>query len=237
MLTTLVKKDLKRVHVRVILLFLLLASTNVLSDSIAQPVPVIAIEYPPYTSELVDGFGISFAALKARLEPLSLSFSPQFLPPPRAGKQILNGQWCLSFYPPTELKGSYKQVVLDKKPIILSFYRRYEEALFEWQSLHELAGKRVALLRTYSKAGIYRELKAAGLVIQEVNDLGQGFSLLAKKRVDFVFADDLGGDYILKQLALPKHDFQFAQTALSETYLHVWANLECAAAKKLAAAH
>lgn len=221
---------------RYLLLIVLLHGFFCAAKELTTEVPVIAIEYPPYTSEQLEGFGLSFVALKRQLAPLALQMEPVFLPPPRAGKEITSGDWCFSFYPPPNSLGSHQQIMLDKKPIMLSFFRKSQQKTFSWGSLAELAGLRVALLRSYNKGGIHQELKHAGLAIFEVNDLSQGFALLAKDRVDLVFADSFGGEYQLAKLGLEKNAFQFAETALSETYLHVWVNLNCAAAKRFAAA-
>lgn len=199
-----------------------------------EKVSVLALEYPPYTSQQSESLGISFVALRKKLAPLGVEPEAIFLPPARAGMHMESREWCFSFYPPNIKSDNYQFIQLDTKPIALSFYRWRQPEAFDWQALNELAGLRVAMLRSFNRGGLYKVMLEAGLEVIDVNSLSQGFSFLDKRRVDLVFADEYGGAYIMAQLGMDVEKVQFAQTPLTETFLHVWGNLNCVAAKRLA---
>lgn len=188
---------------------------------------VIAIEYPPYTSENEANNGLSFEALNQYFKQQAIHFSPLFLPPARAALYLKNDRWCLSFYPPLE-QNKYPVIELDDYTIKLGLIRKTQLTPFSWQSLVELSGRKVAMLRSNEKrSDLITQFMNANITLINVESVSQGLQLLEKERVDYVFSDLDGGQYIMKQLGFHLSDYQFSQTLLLETNIKVWRNPNC----------
>ena len=188
---------------------------------------VIAIEYPPYTSENEANNGLSFEALNQYFKQQAIHFSPLFLPPARAALYLSSDRWCLSFYPPIEQK-KFPVFDLDDFSIKLGLVRKTQLTPFSWQSLSELSGRKVAMLRSNEKrSDSIKQFLNANIELINVESVSQGLQLLEKERVDYVFSDFAGGQYIMKQLGLHLADYQFSQTLLLETNIKVWHNPKC----------
>ena len=201
---------------------------------VGKELSVLAITYPPYTAPSIKNNGFAFEKLIYRAELKDYQISAQFVPPSRAGKILKSGNWCLSFYPPLEKEKSAYRWVLSPEPIKLGFFRLTQPEPFEWHVLSNLKGKRVAMLRSYSKQGLTALMKTNGMDVLEVEDLNQGFRLLLKNRVDMVFADEVSGEYIANMQDIEMERLQFSRNALQETPWHVWVNKSCTEIYQLA---
>lgn len=209
-----------------LLLFVLLG-TSCFAATEKQAVDVIAIDYPPYTSPDSPGYGSSFVLLtKYAQSHLRVSLKPKFLPPARANLLIKEKSWCLSFYPPSEESTTARFVSLSANTVRLGLYRLTRAEPFQWQSLNELKGKMVALLRPKSMGKLQHSLIDAGLELVYVESVSQGLQLVLKQRVDYAFGDDL----ILSSSGLSKvqkQKLQFSQSAIHEAKVGFFYNLAC----------
>lgn len=188
---------------------------------------VIAIDYAPFTSASMDDDGLAFNLLSDALSESAILVKPQFLSAARAHKMVQEGQWCASFYPPQSPIDDHRLIGLADEPIKLGLYRRRETTPFAWNSLTELAGKRVAYFRALERDGLGFEMVQAGMDIFSVETTRQGVQLLAKGRVDYAFGDQISGLILMKQLGLDSNDFQFSETAFRDLPVAIWLNLTC----------
>lgn len=206
-----------------VVLSLLMSSFYVAS----QNVDVIAIEYPPYTSQTEPHYGLSFYALTQHFKQQKITFTPLFLPPARAAYHLKSTKWCLSFYPPLE-QNTYPEIVLNEHVVKLGLYRKAKATPFTWESLNELSGKKIAMLRSNNRLSeLMNQFINANIEQIFVESVAQGLMLLDKDRVDYAFSDLAGGNYNIKQLGLNHNDFQFSSSYLLETKIKVWRNPNC----------
>lgn len=211
-----------------IFIFLLSAS----KASAEQAIEVLAVEYPPFTTEKVSGNGISFRLLHQRLKGVTdFKIQPRFLPPARLQKRIQSGDWCLSFYPSYEDHAS-KFVSLADKVFRIGLYQKRDDPNLNWQELDQLQGYRVALLRSDRSSPLFDRFITAGMKPVFVDEVEQGLRMLQMGRVEAALGDEhmtsfvgLGYDNL--------SDITFAKTALFETQIGVFVNNSCPHAELL----
>lgn len=208
-----------------VLLFLIAVST--VSAANREQVDVISVEYPPYTSKKMDGYGdvIRLMNIYAQ-EHLKVDIKPRFLPPARADKVIQDGHWCLSTYPPKQNYKGAKFVPLSDERVVLTLIRVTRNEAFEWNELSEFEGKYVALLRSKTQTALQAKMIEAGLRLVYVGNLEQGLSMLLKQRVDFV----LGDKKIMMESKvgqLNKEKLQISTSALHEADIGFFYNTTC----------
>lgn len=216
---------------------------------------VIAIEYPPYTSQYLPGSGSAFRGLRYQLEQASLNragrpeqadeaattfeagqretdglLRPYFLPPARADYLIKSGRWSASFYPPKADMPHYIYFPYGRKPVDLGLFRRTSERPWP-QQLEGLQG-RVAIGRRWGDRDgedmtgpLARKLRATNLDPVPVDSLYQAFMLLSYGRVDYVFAEKVAGYYIQRFVGESAGWAEFSPEPLQREPLGVWLNL------------
>lgn len=193
---------------------------------------MIAIEYPPFTSSVELGNGTAFILLANALRNSDMEIEPRFLPPARANRLVFNNAWCASFYPPVNPTKKMKNIGLSAESVKIGLYRLRQEQPLEWRQLADLEGKVVAVLRGYARNAIGKELVDAGVNILYMETVAQGFKLLLKKRVDFVFSDSTAGAYIIEQGNINPDTIQFSETLLFEIPVNIWLNRSCEAGNR-----
>jgi len=192
-----------------------------------QSIDVIAIEYPPFTSNYATGYGINFKLLdKYATHNLKTTYQPLFVPPARAQKLIRTNDWCLSFYPPKPNDKYAKFQPLSEEVVKLGLYRIKSHRPFQWQQLSELKNKTVALLRPSKEGPIHQQLKQAQMRLVFVETVEQGLSLLLHKRVDYAFGDNTAIDKtsIGKE---NKDKLQFSKSHLMQAQVGFFYNTRC----------
>jgi len=192
-----------------------------------QSIDVITVEYPPFTSNYVSGYGINFKLLdKYATHNFKTTFQPLFVPPARAQKLMLTNDWCLSFYPPKPNDPYAKFQPLSDEIVKLGLYRLKSHKPFKWQSLSELKNKSVALLRPTKLGPIHEQLKQAQMKLVFVETVEQGLSMLIHKRVDYAFGDNTA----INQTAIGKENkekLQFSNSSLLEAQVGFFYNSRC----------
>ncbi|MBU2972107.1 hypothetical protein KO527_22475 [Pseudoalteromonas sp. C2R02] len=162
---------------------------------------MISIEYPPFTSNDINGYGINFKLLeKYATDNFKTPYQPLFVPPARAQKLMRTSDWCISFYPPKPNDKYAKFLPLSDEVIKLGLYRLKNYKPFEWQQLSELKNKSVALLRPSKEGPIHQQLIEAKMKLVFVETVEQGLSMLIHKRVDYAFGDNTAIKQTSKQL-------------------------------------
>lgn len=207
-------------------------------------IDIIAIEYPPYTSPHLPEGGIAFKTLTDALKQLpgggeSLHIQPKFLPPGRASFYVSRGQWSASFYPPKQPEPGYVWLQLDNRLVELGLFRlRYTadpaSNAINWPELTNTKGK-VAIGRQANpeKRGLQSVLKDSQLELVQVDNLEQGFQLLAKGRVDYVFSEKVVGFYIAQGLGSDERVLEFSQKPVYTTHIGLWVNRKRTAGEQL----
>jgi len=192
-----------------------------------QSIDVITIEYPPFTSNYINGYGINFELLDTyATHNFRTTFQPLFVPPARAQKLMRTNDWCISFYPPKPNDKNAKFQPLSDEVIKLGLYRLKSHTPFTWQSLSELNGKSVALLRPSKEGPIHQQLIDANMKLVFVETVEQGLSMLIHKRVDYAFGDNTAID----QTTIGKDNknkLQFSQSSLLEAQVGFFYNIRC----------
>lgn len=199
---------------------------------------VIAIEYPPYTSEPLLGGGLAFQSLRKALDNQpqgnSIILKPHFLPPARANLLIRQGRWSVSFYPPLQPDPAFHWLKLETDPIELGLFRlRGTDAVAPgsgagWAPLDQLRG-RVAVGRhteNNKKSGPRTALQQSQLELVPVDSLEQGFQLLAKGRVEYVFSEKVAGFLIGRYITTDDATLalEFSDSPLYTTSMGIWVN-------------
>ena len=190
-------------------------------------IDIIAVDYPPYTIPSLTNNGIAFSLLnnyakkyfKAPIEPL-------FLPPARARRLINDGDWCVSFYPPDKTNKLSRFIPLSENVVKIGFYRLNEHEAFYWDSLDELKGKTVALLRANKIGQMHQSFINAGLILVYVESIGQGLQMVLKGRVDYAFGDNLalsGNNLTASQ----RKQLQFSKTTVHQAQIGFFYNSQC----------
>jgi polar amino acid transport system substrate-binding protein len=182
---------------------------------------VIAIEYPPFTSEKERRGGIAFELLH-RAYP-DENFKAEILPPKRAFRRISNGQWCYSFYPPVQGK-QFQSILLSDQQVSIGLVRLKQSTDFKWNALKELSGLKVALLRTEDDALFVSQFREAGLGVVYIETINQGVNLLRKKRVDLAVYDNYSFSHLS---SAEKAEIQFSHNRLISTAVTLFVNPQC----------
>lgn len=213
--------------IKVMLLFCVVVATATASQK--EQVRVISVEYPPYTSKHMDGYGnVTRLLSEYAADNLAVDVIPRFVPPARAHKIIQDGDWCLSTYPPKRNAKKARFVPLSNEKVILTLIRLTKNEAFEWQQLSDLEGGVVAIMRTKTQSLVQKEITNSGLKLVYVGTVEQGLSMLLKRRVDFVFGDK---NVILntKVGQENKKKLQISNTSLYEANIGFFYNIDCEA--------
>lgn len=182
---------------------------------------VIAIEYPPFTSEKENRGGIAFELLFHAYP--DENFKVEILPPKRAFRRISNGQWCYSFYPPVQ-GDEFQSILLSNQHIKIGLVRLKQNIDFEWTALSDLKKLKVALLRTGDNSLFARQFSKAGLTIIYVETVDQGVNLLRKKRVDLAIYDNYTFSHLSDE---EKAGIQFSNNTFISTPITLFVNPKC----------
>ncbi len=191
---------------------------------------MIAIDYPPFTSEKEQDSGTAFSLLNDALKGSRLTILPQYWSPARANKLVRGKGWCASFYPPRKQDDNLVIIGLGSEPIRLGLYRHRKQSRFYWDELSEMKGKKVAYLRALARDGIGQQMTDAGMVIFDIETIQQGLQLLERKRVDYAFGDQVSGPMIMRSLKMDLGEFQFSETSFRKLPAGIWLNLQCKSA-------
>lgn len=212
--------------------------------STLEEIPIIAIDYPPFTIQGPDNdivqdvekFGLSFQHLEPILNQHGYTAKPIFYPSARANRVLRNREnWCFSFIPPSILQPEFKQVILNRKPISFYFYRKKSPNLapFKWQDLTELRGKTLAVLRVVYFSPLYQKIKDSNIILYSTENIASAFKMLVKGRVSMVLADEVSAQYFNEMGIINLEELEHSENTVYTVKSRFWLNTLCPKAEKL----
>lgn len=166
----------------------------------SQELIVTAIEYPPYTSEYMEGYGMSIEILSEALKHTDYIVTPVFYPTGRAFTELKKGNCHINLYntPAVFDLGIYKRV--DTIAVLYTFYYNKDLNDVAWNKLSDLKGLRLGSIRVTNVEGIRDELEEAGIIPVQTDSLVQIFTMLKKGRIDIALSVDLTAKSIIDKL-------------------------------------
>jgi len=190
-------------------------------------IKVLAIEYPPFTSNKMIHNGIAFMLLREYAKKHFIAdIQPHIVPPARLQVLLKLKSWCLSFYPSLQLEGPDNFIQLSDSKIKIGMYRKRQNSVFRWDNLNEYSGASIALLRSNKSSRFYQLYTEAGLFPMFVDSIEQGVKLLLRDRVDYAFADNVSIN-LMDISSQQKESLQFSETIFLETPIQVYFNPSC----------
>lgn len=188
--------------------------------------PVLAMEYPPFTTEEHPEGGVLMAELAAKTASYKLLPKPLFMPLLRLQRTLQEGNWCTSFAPPLN-EQDYPSVSTSLEQLSFHLYRVQQKAPFQWQELKELKGREVALIRSMEGTRTTQGLLQAGITPIYVNSLAQALKMVTKMRVDYALADKHSYQYYQQQGLLDGRVLEASQQSIFHFESRLWLNPEC----------
>ncbi len=132
-------------------------------------------------------------------------------------------QWCASFYPVNN-KPSVHTLELAHQTIHIGLVRLKRAGDFSWNSLTELKGRSVALLRSQENSAFVSQFKTAGLIPVFVETVQAAIQMVLLNRVDYAMSDEVT---FLNLEGENKDDLQFSHSSLFQTPIQLYLNTEC----------
>lgn len=202
---------------------------NISSSLLAEELEVLALEYPPFTTQQDPSGGICFQYLAEHelFKGRSRKFKPVFVPPARAEALLAKATYCMAFYPPRSNHEDFAFFPLKDKSVRLGFIRKKQSEDFRWTSLDELKGKSMAILRSNIKSPFLSDLISAGLQPAYVESIAQGLRMLKAGRVDYAFGDETTLSFHERSIGLDVQNYQFSETSLLEVPIGFYYRLSC----------
>lgn len=208
---------------RVLLVVLLLN----IESLYAKEIDILAVEYPPYTTQNEDDLGISFRILDEYLHGRAeIQINPLFLPPARLQTLIARGQWCASFYPAPVENENVVFLALKPEPLKIGLYHRFNDPLINWTSLEQLKGYKVALLRSDTNTKFIQKIVQNGVKPVFVDTVEQGIRMLESERVDAAIGDELLKNH-METLFNRSLDIKLSKTEIVTAKIGIFLNTEC----------
>lgn len=195
-----------------------------------EDIEVLAVEYPPFTTETDIEGGLCFHYLNEFSETFlnGKQFSRVFVPPARAEALLSDNQFCMAFYPPKKNQELYSFMPLKDEKVKLGLIRGKQKNEFSWQNLSELKGKRIAVLRSNLKSPLIKSLETNNIHLEYVEQIAQGLAMLDRDHVDFVFGDNASLEHITEKNGKSAEAYQFSKTAFMEAQIGFHYKKDCA---------
>ena len=202
---------------------------SIQSSLASEVVDVLSMDYPPFTAKVDAENGPLFSLLReyARQHMPTKQIRAVFVPPARASLLLSRGEYCLSFYPPQESHDEFEFIKLSDETVRLGLIRKRQPSAFVWQSLSELKGTSLAMLRPHSSGNIMKMVLSAGLEVVYVDSITQGLMMLEKGRVDYAFGDNKTLSRLSEGAGLSKDHYQFSESSLSQTIVGINVRKSC----------
>lgn len=202
---------------------MLAATLPAYSANQTTTIDVVAVEYPPFTTLLDRNGGIAFQLLHEHAISDHIKWRPYFLPPARAAATIETKDWCASFFPPVE-RSTSSAVVLSESEVHIGLIRKKQQQPFSWESLDDLAGKTVALLRNNQGSNFYNQFVQAGLTIIHVENIEAGMQMVLRGRAEMAMSDNITFNSLEKY---NRSQVQFSKNYLVSTPITLYINNNC----------
>ncbi|MEM6465679.1 MAG: transporter substrate-binding domain-containing protein [Pseudomonadota bacterium] len=178
-------------------------------------------EYPPYTSESIDAFGIASQIVAEALEAsdcgVEMSFKPWARALAEAGNDQANGTFPWAF---TEERA---ETFLYSDPLynagIYLFARAGDE--IDFKADEDLQGLDLCLPISYSDKRVQPMVEAGIVTLSRPQDMDACYRMLAGGRTDLVVNNDAVGKAEITRLFGSADDFKILPNALRTTVHHV----------------
>ncbi|WP_430461433.1 hypothetical protein ACQUQU_01265 [Thalassolituus sp. LLYu03] len=197
------------------------------ADNPPVSVPVVMVDYPPFTSPEVPGQGIFYDALaRAFAGVCCWNFVPEYLPPVRAKEYIYDtgNNWLISFMPDWEGRAHIESFVLLENGVKDMLFRRTQNDPFRWQDLSFLQGKTVAITRGLPADNVAETVRNAGGSVVLVTTPEQGIRMLLAGRVDYTEGLYEAGFYFANKAGFDPGELQASEPPLFTLPLKIYLN-------------
>ncbi|MFC3093434.1 hypothetical protein DRW07_04320 [Alteromonas sediminis] len=184
---------------------------------------VLAVEYPPFTTNSEINEGIAFAVLRDRTRQSSINWVAEFVPPARAHKRIQQGDWCASFYPAFG-DNKYTSLALTSDPIKIGLIRKTQRIPFSWADLEAFSGNSIALLRSGQDSVFVKQFEDAGMQVIFVENIDAAAKMVLLDRADFAMMDNVTYANLDKDIAT---QLQFSKNILISTPITLFVHVSC----------
>ncbi|MBN2656682.1 MAG: transporter substrate-binding domain-containing protein [Spirochaetales bacterium] len=191
-----------------------------------QELYVMAVDYPPFTDQTGDGYGMSFEIISAAFENSRFTVKPVFFPPARCELDFKSGKYPVSLYNNLSFqeKANLKQILIQR--VSLVFYYNSEIMDFQWTELSDLKEKSVGFLRANHSTSLRSYLAGIGVRIVEVNSMEQAFQMLTLGRIDLTVSVDLTAINFLNSRLPGSNSIKQAEKAFMEIEGGPWFNFD-----------
>ncbi|MGB1239861.1 MAG: hypothetical protein ACPG4U_16710, partial [Pseudomonadales bacterium] len=181
----------------------------------------------PYSTRALLHSGTSFVYLQSLFLDDSITIEPVILSMPRLQLTLERAHWCASFLEPEQKTKWVRSIELEGRTIEHRLFRMARDEAFTWETPSELAGLRIAVLRSRQVNALRLLFKRMGLESVPINSAEQGVQLLINGRADLVFYDLKSINYILQLMSLPADLLQPSEKVLVTRRSKLWFNLRC----------
>jgi len=175
--------------------------------------------------------GYAFQQLRQRLQGSNIQVQPEILPLTRLELVLKNKHWCASFIPFSGEDKHYQSFLFSDVPFALSLVRLRQNQPFTWNSLMDLAGLKLAVIRSRDARFVKRMIEN-GVEIVYTNTSEQSFRMLFRKRIDLVLSDRQSSDYYQAKFGYKNNQLQMSESSVIEVDNGISFNLNCKAARQ-----
>jgi polar amino acid transport system substrate-binding protein len=190
---------------RIFIIFLVLCGLllQVSGGQAQSTIRIATEEYPPYTSQNLNHFGIDAHIVSEAFKTQGIVVEYHFFPGARSFKLAQNGTYDATLpwakRAGREVDFFYSDPVIDVDSEHL-FYRK--DMALDWDSqapdYKDLQGKRFGAISSYNYGDLFQQAERDGVVsVSRVSELKQAFSMLLIKRVDVVISKERVARHVL----------------------------------------
>jgi len=181
---------------KLILIGLILLSSPLQADK-GRTVTITTLEFPPYVSAEIPGYGWAWQVAKQALEHQGYQAELQIYPWARAVKMVERGEidalYIANKTTEREHWARFSEQVGEESSVLW----KKQKSQIRFDDLEELKQFRIAGLRASSQL---KFLVERGIDVQPVNNFQQGLKMLNGDRVDLLVADKMATAHMLNQM-------------------------------------
>ena len=168
--------------------------------------PFVTGEWPPYSSEQIDGYGVCTEIVSAIVQEMGMIPKYNFFPWRRAELMVQQGEAFGAFpyapNPERQENFDFSEMLLQHKMVF--FYN--QQAMSQpptWTTLADLRAYRIGGVMGNNYESAFTN---AGLTVHYVNSEKLNVNLLYANRVDLILTDEAVGRYLIQQLYPAERD-------------------------------
>nr|WP_252724219.1 transporter substrate-binding domain-containing protein [Vibrio hepatarius] len=190
--------------------------------------------WPPYIMNSAYGSGIAYDLVTSALDSAGYEFEYTVKPWSRVLKETLGGQndVIISLWKSEQRERDY--LMTDMYMYNNMVFISRSDTNFEYESLENLKGMRVALINNYAYGGNLREYPEM-ISIRSI-DLPNSIRQVLTQRADIIVADEAVGKWTVKEMRVEKNKLYFSHSYLDSTPLHAAVRRDHPQAQKIVSA-